>query len=274
MHRIFRAATIAAGLALGMSLPASGSSGCFATLSSGSGATALTVCFSNHGNIVQWETPDGADHAIGGDGYVLCSGAGAPLTHGWDAGSFGESGFGPAVIDQPGGPDTLPLRITRATTDGAFQLVQDFRRDAQEKDVTVMMTVQNTGRVSRFNVRLARFLRMSPNHALNSANNATRTADSVLLWDDADDFLFTPGPTFGVRMTALSFAVPHTPVIEDHDDWNPADSDGPQTAERCAPISLPGPRMNLLDLMGRVTYDLGTINPGQRRRVNFLYGHF
>ncbi len=274
MKRILSATTIAVGLAVGMSLPALGSGDCFATISSGSGATELTVCFSDHGNIVQWETPNGADHAIGGDGYVLCSGAVAPVTHGWDAGSFGEDGFGSALIDQPNGANTLPLRITRSTTDGAFQLTQDFRRDAREKEVTVIMTVENIGGVPRFNLRLARFLRMSPNNALNSANNATRTADSVLLWDDTDDFLFTPGPTFGVLMTALSYDMPHTPVIEDHDDWNPADNDGLQTGEGCTPISVQGPRLDLLDLMGRVTYDLNTLNVGQRRRVRFLYGHF
>ena len=37
---------------------------CFASLASGAGATALTVCLSNHGNIVQWTTPAGIEHLI------------------------------------------------------------------------------------------------------------------------------------------------------------------------------------------------------------------
>ena len=253
---------------------------CFATIASGSGASFFRVCISDRGNVVSFETPAGYEQAISGDGYVLCSAdrSGVPTVHGWDAGGFGEEGFAPPLIDQPNGPNTLPLRITRVTLDGTFELVQTFRFDGLEKDLTVTMRVTNLSGQPRLRVALARFLRMSPNRSVETAgqhgeNNATRTADSVVLWDDSDDD-GPQGPAYGVGLTARTFQTRHRTVVEDHDDWNPADSDGPQRAEGCSPIALTTPKLGLRDLQGRVTYDFGTIGRFGARRVAFLYRHY
>ena len=251
------------------------SGACFASIASGAGATALTVCLSDHGNIVQWTTPAGVEHSIKNDGYVLCSlGVGAPVVHGWDAGISTEDGFGPPIIDQPNGANTLPLVITRTTDDGVFRLEQRFTRDASEKDLTIAMTVTNLGRTTRNRVQLGRYFGMSPNHQNNSPNNASTTSDSVFLWDDPhQSFVDPPGRVYGVTLTALSYNILHTPVVEDHDAWNPEDDDGPQRAKSCSPIDFGGPIIDLLDLRGRVTYELGTLAPGRDRRVRFLYRH-
>ena len=126
------------------------SGACFATLASGAGANAFVVCVSDHGNIVQWTTPAGVEHSIKNDGYVLCS---QGMAHGWDAGISTEDGFGPAVIDQPNGANTLPLSITRTTDDGVFRLEQRFTRDAAEKDLTIEMRVSNLSREDRARIR-------------------------------------------------------------------------------------------------------------------------
>lgn len=252
---------------------------CFATIVSGSGASYFEVCLSERGNVVGFETPAGYEQAIGGDGYVLCSAGRTGVTvHGWDAGGFGEAGFAPPFIDQPNGPNTLPLTIRRATLDGVFELVQRFRFDALEKDLTVDMQVINLTDEARLRVALARFLRMSPNQSVETGsqhgeNNATRTADSVLLWNDSDD-PGPQGPAFGVGLTARSFRTRHHTVVEDHDDWNPADMDGPQRAEGCSPIALTTPKLGLRDLQGRVTYDFGTVGRFGARRASFLYRHY
>lgn len=252
---------------------------CFATFAGGSGASYFKVCISERGNVVSFETPAGYEQAISGDGYVVCSAGRAGLTvHGWDAGGYGQEGFAPPFIDQPNGANTLPLTITRATLDGAFEVVQTFGFDALEKDLTVTMQVTNLTSEPRLRVALARFLRMSPNRSVETGgqhgeNNASRTADSILLWDDSDDD-GPQGPTYGVGLTARSFQVRHRVVVEDHDDWNPADSDGPQRAEGCSPIGLTTPKLRLRDMQGRVTYDLGTIGRHAARRVSFLYRHF
>jgi hypothetical protein len=108
---------------------------CFATIASGSGASRFEVCISERGNVVGFETPAGYEQAISGDGYVLCS-AGSlrvPTVHGWDAGGFGQEGFGPPFIDQPNGLNTLPLTITRVTLDGVFEVAQRFVHDGRER---------------------------------------------------------------------------------------------------------------------------------------------
>jgi hypothetical protein len=268
---------LAAALALALVMAAgkvTASGTCFATIASGAGAAALTVCLSDHGNIVQWTTPAGVEHSIRNDGYVLCSlgELKVPVVHGWDAGISTEDGFGPPIIDQPNGANTLPLVITRTTDDGVFRLDQSFARDATEKDLTITMTVTNLSRTTRNVVRLGRYFGMSPNRQFNSPNNASTTSDSVFLWDDPHQG-FVDSAVYGVMLTALTFGTPHTPAVEDHDDWNPQDSDGPQRAESCTPIDFGGPRIDLLDLRGRVTYELGSITPQRSRRVRFLYRH-
>lgn len=264
---------IAAAVIVGPRAVASGT--CFATLASGGGGAAHAVCLSEHGNIVQWTTPAGVEHSIKSDGYVLCSaGARGPEVHGWDAGISGEDGFGPAIVTQPNGVNTLPLTITRTSNDGVFELQQRFSKDANEKDLTVAMGVTNLSGTSRNRVMLARYFGMSPNHQNNSPNNASVTSDSVFLWDDPNQpFVNHPTMVFGVMLTALSWNVPHRATVEDHDDWNPQDSDGPQRAETCFPLDLASPMIDLLDLRGRVTYDLGTIGSGRRARVRFIYQH-
>jgi hypothetical protein len=267
------AAALGLALIIGAELRASGA--CFASLASGAGATGFTVCLSDHGNIVQWTTPAGVDHSTRNDGYVLCSlGAAGPVTHGWDAGISTEEGFGAPVISQPNGPNTLPLTITRVTDDGVFRLEQAFARDATEKDLTIAMSVTNLDRVSRNRVQLGRYFGMSPNRQSNSPNNASVTTDSVFLWDDPhQSFVSAPRLVYGVALTALSYSVLHSAVVEDHDDWNPQDDDGPQRAETCTPIDKGGPQIDLLDLRGRVTYELGTIAAGRSARVRYLYRH-
>ncbi len=271
--------SFAAALALGLAFVVAGevtaSSACFATLASGAGATALTVCLSDHGNIVKWTSPAGVEHSTKNDGYVLCSlGAGAPVVHGWDAG-FIEDGFGPSIIDQPNGANTLPLVITRTTDDGVFQLEQRFTRDATEKDLTIAMTVTNVGRTTRNRVQLGRYFGMSPNHQTNSPNNASVTSDSVFLWDDPHQSFVDPPNhlVYGVMLTALSYNILHRPVVEDHDAWNPYDDDGPMRAKSCSPIDFGGPKIDLLDLRGRITYDIGTLAAGKGKLVRYLYRH-
>lgn len=272
--RTMASLAIALGLALIVAQGMTASGTCFATLASGGGANGFSVCLSNHGNIVQWTTPQGVEHSIRNDGYVLCSDSpGGPVTHGWDAGISTEQGFGAPSINQPNGANTLPLTITRTTNDGVFRLQQRFTRDATEKDLTIQMTVTNLDRTAHRGVRLARYFGMSPNHQNNSPNNASVTTDSVFLWDDPNQsFVDPPGLVYGVMLTALSYDIMHTPVVEDHDDWNPQD-DGAQTAEACSPIPKAGPMIDLLDLRGRITYELGTLLPGRNGRVRFLYRH-
>jgi hypothetical protein len=67
------------------------------------------------------------------------------------------AGFGPPVIDQPNGPNTFPLTITRPTADGIFSLAQTFSWDTVEKDVSISATVTNLTATAGSGVRLVRY---------------------------------------------------------------------------------------------------------------------
>src|SRR5512139_422610 len=47
---------------------------CHTTLTSGSGSTYMKICISNHGNLMQFESPYGSGDHIAQEGYALCSG--------------------------------------------------------------------------------------------------------------------------------------------------------------------------------------------------------
>jgi hypothetical protein len=91
-----------------------------------SGPREFNVCLTNDGNVAHHEAPGGAVHIGGADGYLLCT---AEDTY-WDLGSLGASGFGPATVSQPKGPNHLPVTITRTTLDGAWELRQVFTQRA------------------------------------------------------------------------------------------------------------------------------------------------
>ena len=94
--------------------------GCRATFSSGTGPNLLNVCVSDHGNLITFESPSGADHVVE-EGYAVCS-EGDPFIHGHDTGGV-EGGFGPPTITQPTA-GRFPLTVMRRTTNGVFELKQ------------------------------------------------------------------------------------------------------------------------------------------------------
>jgi len=120
---------------------------CFALLTSGAGPTLMTVCISQHGNLSKFESPAGFDQiGLGNlwrDGYSVCTGnlPNFPnVPEGYDAGTS-EAGFGAPVIVQPNGTNTLPLSITRTTTDGVYELKQSYAQDAAKRDIAITMKI-------------------------------------------------------------------------------------------------------------------------------------
>jgi len=157
-----------------------------ASFASGSGATFLGVAVSDHGNLLSFESPQGAQSLGGLEGYVLCSQGGSTV-HGYDWGG-GESGFGSATISQPNGAGTFPLTVTRNTTDGKFQLRQVWARpDAAEKDVTVTTTLKNLSSTTINGVVLSRTGNVNAGGVgTDTGDFGTHTSDSALQWDDLD----------------------------------------------------------------------------------------
>ncbi len=224
---------------------------CFSTHTSGNEETYLSFCISEHGNLVQFESPERHGHLGAHEGYALC---GWFEENRYDAGLH-ESGFGEATISQPNGANTLPLTITRETTDGHFRLRQTFARDTTEKDVTITMTLTNISGAVRSLVSLVRYF------ASGDARFA-RTADSVWAWDGGLE-------PYGLRLTARTPTVSHATAVEAFDDWLPPAGTGAGCfTDLAATPTEPGM------FAGRVWYGWATIKAGGSKTATFVYRRF
>jgi hypothetical protein len=231
-----------------------------ASFTSGSGATFLRVAVSDHGNLLAFESPQ-AKQSVQEEGYALCSSSSGTI-NGYEMG-LTESGFGTPTFTQPNGAGTFPLTVTRNTTDGKFQLKQVWAKpDATEKDVTVTMTVKNLSSTTISEVLLSRFGDIDAggydaNFGTGYTDRGTRTADSVLLWDDSVD---VNQGSMGLMLTALTFQTTHQPFTELRNQWSP------YQCHASAPV---GPVRD--DLAMRMTYSLGNIAAGASKTVKFEY---
>jgi hypothetical protein len=238
-----------------------------ASFTNGSGANYLRVAVSDHGNLTGFESPFGIFQNSGGEGYALCSNAGATV-HGYDvAGS--EAGFGTPTFAQPNGAGTFPLTVTRNTTDGKFKLTQVWATpDAGEKDVTVTMTVKNLSSSTINNVFLSRGGDFDVGNA--SSDRGALTGDSAFLWDDrigptnqAEDT-----PATGLQLTALTFATSHGPDIDTLAHWVTGDAARYKHCDDFTELTPTG----RADLAMRVVYKLGNLSAQQSKTVKYEYG--
>src|SRR5262245_28298059 len=130
---------------LALSSPSQASTTCDNQLTFGTGPNRITICVSDHGNLVGFESPGSREHIrveTIGEGYVVCSDDLPPFFSAYDAG-FDESGWGAPTKNQPRGPNTFPLTIIRTTADGSFKLKQTFDWDPTLKEVIISMTLTN-----------------------------------------------------------------------------------------------------------------------------------
>jgi hypothetical protein len=238
------------------------STSCFSTHTSGSGTSRMSICISNHGNLVRFQSPGTINH-MGtdsvGDGYSLCRENGA-FVLGYDAG-FSEDGFGPPTISQPNGPNTFPLTITRNDIFGGagLRLTQTFSRDTTEKDVTITMTLTNLSAASMPDIVLVRYFDGDIGGTA-GGDRWARSADSVWGWED--------GSGHGLMLTALSPGVAHLTAVQTFAVWqSEAHQDCSGFGNSVTPTA-PG------NFVGRLTYLMGSFNPGQSKTVSVLYRRF
>jgi hypothetical protein len=221
---------------------------CKKTFQSGSGPTFFRWCFSTDGNVQQIQTPSGFHHVNIDEGYVLCAnGAAVPS---YDAGG----------VETEWGPSSFPtaMSVSRKTSDNRFQLVQTFSQDAASGVITVKMALTNLTGGSIGNVQLARYFH--PNMDNDAGDDiGDHSQASVNIRD-----------LHGLLLTATSFATNHTAVIESFTDWNPVSAN--HTAQGCGSIPLGVPVAG--DLVGRVTYLLGSIAAHASKSVTFRYERY
>jgi hypothetical protein len=235
------------------------SDACFSTHVSGSGANRMDICISSHGNLVQFTSP--TEHIrVGtiGEGYAVCSNNGA-VVHGYDAAFTEGPWLGDPTIDQPNGPNTFPLTITRTTIDGVFSVKQKFAMDAKEKDVTITMTLKNISAATVPTVEVSRYVDADVDED-STPRSVGRLTDSV--WFTAND----PSPmTYGLSLIAGTLATGHTTRIENEPDFIGTTHAG------CDPSTNPtvGPGYS-----GRITYQLGDFTKGKSKTITYVYRRY
>ena len=246
-------------LVLGMYNPAIASTGNFACSNSGSGNNKLNVCVSNHGNLVQFISPDGSGDHINVDGYVICSSG--QFVEGWDAG-IAEAGCGNPTISQPTA-GKFPVTITRNCNCVQFKQVW-ATPDNTEKDITLTMTVKNICNFTLTNTELDRYF--------DGDLNGTAGID---IYDNGIDSVwgYDLNGEIALSLTALTFATPHQTWVETFVDWNPTGNQV-QTAKTCfSNPTVPTPTASG-DYVGRLRYFLQTLNPGQSKTVKIVYRRY
>jgi hypothetical protein len=218
------------------------SSTCTWTFSSGSGASAMTWCVSNHGNLMRFESPAGFEHIRVGvftEGYVICNGTSVLA---YDLGDAGESGFaaGSTVLS---GPSSSGITIRRFSADGAWQLDQKFTRDKKENDVTILMTLRRLG-VGLPDVRLARVV---------DFDNDNDFGDDTQ--DRSDRGIFSRDIR-GVSLSNITFG-------------QPTDTSVSLSSAACSPVSSATPTTT--DSYDNVTARLGVMGTGNTKKTTFVY---
>ena len=215
----------------------------------GTGPREFNVCLSNEGNIMQFEAPGGFVHIGAADGYILCTPEGTY----WDLGPASASGFGPPTVSQPKGPHTLPVTITRTTTDGTWELKQVFIKDNNEQDVSISTYLKRLASPVADPVYIARYVDAHVD-GTQGGDFGDHSKDSV--WFRETRALTLTGQYLGpVVFTAVGPA----PLVF---------SGGP--TPNCRPASAAGP-VGPGDLAGVVTHELSNFKTNQSRSVRFAY---
>jgi hypothetical protein len=228
------------------------STNCFSTHLLGT----MNICISEHGNIVRFESPAGFEHIRVGafrEGYAVCSNAFlGPTVVAHDAGDV-EGGFNAVVVINQPVPNSLPLTITRTTTNG-LELTQSYSIDSfvPELSVSVTMTVRNVSGATRYNVKLDRYF------------------DGDVNGDVADDVYFRTNDivsgndpstrTLELLDNALP-AVTHATAVHTFIGWVPAS---------CGQVSIATPTA-AGDHVGRLSYTIGTLNNNASKTVKVKY---
>jgi hypothetical protein len=209
------------------------------------GAAKTRICISSTGNVTTFEAPQGREHIRQGtilEGYALCSNGGATV-HGWDA-AFQASPWGRTTA-------TAGPTITRTTFDGVFRIVQTYAFTGPEGEIKITMKVTNLSGVTRSSVVLSRYFDGDVDGTFNEFGSITSA--SVFEW--------LPKPGHGLKLTSLTFQMPHDPYVETF---------GELAFTKCIPDVFSS-RAGPADLAGRVNYRLGNINPGATKTVVFGY---
>ena len=201
----------------------------------------LRWCVSEAGNLMSLAFGEWEHIRVGEfiEGYVVCATGAGPY---YDYGSTA-SGWGtPALVS---GPSATGVTISRTTTDGRFTLVQAFKGDKVERDITITMTLTNNG-PALDDVRLLRHVDFDVDRDF-AFNHWVKGFSAV--W--ASVF-------HGVTLGALTLTTAHVVGITEYFG-----------SGNCVPSLVASPKDGDYGAFGR--YHLGSLGAGKKKVVKFAY---
>jgi hypothetical protein len=231
---------------------------CQSVFTSGSGLTLLQFCVTVNGNITEFHGPAGWEHIAvgvpGQEGYGVCDNDTKVRYFDYtsDSGNWLN-----AVITQPGGPNTFPFKITRASSDGVFTLTQVFSRYPSERIAKISMTLKNNTGSSKTFI-LVRFANVNANNS-NLGTNVNNEFDSG--GDSA--WAYNLG-LFGVRLSTVPTSLEHAAFVD-------MTNDGP---DPCSPGSSSPPKHPFYGDGGVVMAYVLAMPAGQSKTVSVEYKRF
>lgn len=214
---------------------------CTYPFTKGSGASFVKYCVSERGTIVNFEAPLGKEHIGNGDvweGFVVCSGTTA---HAWDL-TTDESGFGPATVLS--GPSASGITLRRVSPQ--YQLDQQFALDTKEKDVTVTMTLTNISPATIADVRLSR----AYDPDVDGDGNDVEATSLRGVWASGSN---------AVSLTGTAWTFTTDTAVDTI------------TTAACSPASGPTPATTGDASLANLTYRLGNLAKGAKKKVTFVY---
>jgi hypothetical protein len=194
---------------------------CTDTFTKGSGNSLITFCVSGNGNVVQLAFKGVEQIRVGtfSEGYTLCVGG---VVKAYDLADPGESGFQAATRTQPGGPNTLPLTITRKTNDNTISVAQTYSFTTDSVSVSTSFTNLTAATIA--NVKYVRMADLDANNSF-GGDTFSRSQDSITASEDGQVSIMMGNASYGQTRTyaaiaALPFATcapvsDPTPVAED-----------------------------------------------------------
>jgi hypothetical protein len=240
------------------------STSCDNVFSAGPISKRVRFCISNDGNVVGfsirsrltqlelWQPIDNIRVGVIGEGYVLCD-LDSKATS-FDAG-FDRSGWGPSVVIQPNGPNTLPLTIKRKTTDGRFELTQVFSVETSSREILIAMGVKNLS-ASPAHLALVRYADFDLN-GTSGGDVYIRSRDSVFGREGDVMSLTSLVPTFDPVVAT---------AIERKSDWGSLAGAGTHTT--CSAVPQSGATAD--DYVARITFTF-SLAAGSSKAVVVAY---
>jgi hypothetical protein len=214
---------------------------CAYSFTAGSGASLVRYCLTEGGTIAKLEGPSGQEH-IGVDdsweGYVVCTGT---TPQAWDL-SQSNSGFGSTSLIA--GPTTTGVTLRRSSPQ--FQLDQAFKLDKAEKAVSITTTLTNISGAPLADVRLARAY--DPDVDNGALDIELKSARGVLASD-----------VNALTLTGITWNIGTDTAIDT------------AAAAACSPASAVPPALTGDASLANVTYRLGNMAAGAKKKVVFVY---